>query len=201
MFSKISFFKISVYRTIILTSLFSRFLCGCSHTPEKKQSVLVWSKDIPTIGSLSSPRTADLNNDGILDIVIGAGKNEFQKTDMGILAFDGKSGNLLWKQSSVDQVFGSATFCDITGDKVKDILIGGRSPQLKAIDGRSGAVIWDYKHEQYANDSIMHYAHFNFNNGVLVPDQDNDGVEDLLTVNGGNPLAAPYSEANRFPVS
>jgi hypothetical protein len=198
-FSKISFFEIRFYRTLILTLLFSGFFWSCSHAPEKKQSVLVWSKDLPLIGSLSSPRTADLNNDGTLDIVIGAGRNEFQKTDMGILAFDGKSGNILWKQSSVDQVFGSATFCDINSDKVKDILIGGRSPQLKAIDGRSGAVIWDYKHEQYANDSIMHYAHFNFNNGVLIPDQDNDGIEDLLTINGGNPLAKPYSEVDRFP--
>jgi len=33
----------------------------------------------------------------------------------------------------------------------------------------------------------------------LVPDQDNDGVEDLLTINGGNPLAKPYSTVDRFP--
>jgi len=183
------------FAAVILAIFFS----ACSLAPAKKRSVLVWSKDLPVIGSLSSPRVADLNNDGILDIVIGSGKNEFQKTDSGILAFDGRSGNLLWKQSSVDQVFGSATFCDITGDKIKDILIGGRSPQLKALDGKTGVLIWDYKHEQYANDPIMHYAHFNFNNGVLLPDQDNDGVEDLLTINGGNPLAKPYSTVDRYP--
>jgi outer membrane protein assembly factor BamB len=199
-------FRFVFFRTSILhikfffaAFLFTIFFSSCSLAPAKKQSVLVWSKDFPLVGSLSSPRATDLNGDGILDIVIGAGKNEFQKTDSGILAFDGKSGNLLWKQSSVDQVFGSATFCDITGDKIKDILIGGRSPQLKALDGKSGAVIWDYNHEQYANDPIMHYAHFNFNNGVLVPDQDNDGTEDFLTINGGNPLAKPYSEVDRFP--
>src|SRR5438046_179731 len=83
-------------------------------------------------------------------------------------------------------------FCDVTGDKVNDILIGGRSPQFKAIDGKSGALIWDYKPERYANDPILHYAHFNFNNSVLVPDQNNDGIDDLLTINGGNPLAKPY---------
>ncbi len=94
------------------------------------------------IGSQSSPRTADLNKDGTLDIVIGAGKNEFQESDMGILAFDGISGELLWKQQSVDQVYGSATLYDVTGDQVKDVFIGGRSPQLKAIDGKSGAVLW-----------------------------------------------------------
>ena len=77
--------------------IFLGFLSACSQTHSKKQKV-IWNKDLPVIGSLSSPRTADLNNDGVLDIVMGAGKNEFQKTDMGILAFDGKSGNLLWKQ-------------------------------------------------------------------------------------------------------
>src|SRR3954452_2192573 len=156
-FYKTPFLGIEFWPAIITAFLFTDFFSACSLAPEKKQSVLVWSKDFPTVGSLSSPRTADLNNDGILDIVIGAGKNEFQKTDMGILAFDGKSGNLLWKQNSIDQIFGSATFCDITGDKVKDIIIGGRSPQLKAIDGKSGALIWDYNHELYKSDSIMHY--------------------------------------------
>ncbi len=195
---KISFADIRISPTLAATIIFFGIF-SCNPAPAKKQSIVIWNKDLPVIGSLSSPRAADLNGDGVLDIVMGAGKNEYQKTDMGILAFDGKSGNLLWKQSAIDQVFGSATFCDITGDKVKDILIGGRSPQLKAIDGKSGALIWDYNHEHYAKDPILHYARFNFNNSVLVPDQNNDGVEDLLTINGGNPLAKPYSEVDRFP--
>ena len=179
--------------------IFPLLFFSCNQTHSKTQRELIWIKNFPVIGSLSSPRSADLNNDGVLDIVIRAGKNEFQKTDMGILAFDGKSGNLLWKQESVDQVFGSATFCDVTGDKIKDILIGGRSPQLKAINGKSGALIWDYDFKKYNNDPILRYARFNFNNSVLVPDQNNDGTEDLLTINGGNPLAAPNSEADRVP--
>src|SRR4051812_17789934 len=100
-FFKISFGKINFFSIAGLVFIFFEFLSACSLTPAKKRSEMVWTKDIPVIGSLSSPRAADLNNDGVLDIVIGAGKNEFQKTDMGILAFNGKSGNLLWKQSSI----------------------------------------------------------------------------------------------------
>ena len=174
-------------------------VAGCNQVASKEKSELVWNKNFPVIGSQSSPRTTDLNNDGVLDIVMGAGKNEFQKSDMGIVAFDGKSGNLLWKQEAPDQVFGSATFCDITGDGIKDIFIGGRSPQLKALDGKSGALLWEYKHEQYDNDPVMHYARYNFNNSVLVPDQNNDGIDDLLTINGGNALAAPNSTVDRYP--
>ncbi len=179
--------------------IFAGIFSGCSPISAKKRSVVIWNKDLPAIGSLSSPRTADLNGDGILDIVMGAGKNEYQKTDMGIIAIDGKTGDMLWKQAAIDQVFGSATFCDVNGDKIKDILIGGRSPQFKALDGKTGALIWDYNHEKYASDPILRYARFNFNNSVLVPDQNNDGVDDLLTINGGNPLAKPYSEVDRFP--
>jgi hypothetical protein len=118
---------------------------------------------------------------------------------MGILAFDGRSGDLLWKQKSIDQVYGSATFYEVTGDKIKDVFIGGRSPQLKAIDGKSGSLLWEYKHERYVDDPIIRYAHFNFNNSVLVPDQNNDGLDDLLTINGGNAQARPYSNTDRFP--
>jgi outer membrane protein assembly factor BamB len=172
---------------------------SCTSTDSKNRSEVVWNKSFPVIGSQSSPRASDLNKDGILDIVIGAGKNEFQHSDMGILAFDGKSGELLWKQEAADQVYGSATFYDITGDKVSDVFIGGRSPQMKAIDGKTGALIWEFNHEKYKNDPIMQFARYNFNNSVLVPDQNKNGFDDLITINGGNALAEPYSEVNRFP--
>lgn len=199
-FFKISFPKTRLFFPAALAAMiFTALLCGCSATSKKNQSQLVWTKDLPVIGSQSSPRMADLNNDGILDIVMGAGKNEFQHSDMGVLAFDGKWGNILWKQDAPDQVFGSATLYDVTGDKIKDVFIGGRSPQLKAIDGKSGALLWEFKSERYKNDPILKYAHFNFNNSIIVPDQNNDGLDDLLTINGGNARANPYSEVDRYP--
>lgn len=173
--------------------------CGCSEPAAKRKSSIVWTRDIPVIGSQSSPRAEDLNNDGVLDIVIGAGKNEFQHSDQGTAAFDGKTGEMLWKQEARDQVYGSATFIDINSDQVKDVFIGGRSPQFKAIDGKTGRMIWEFKAEDYKNDPILRYAHFNFNNSVLVPDQSGDGIQDLLTVNGGNAVAKPYSEIDRYP--
>lgn len=197
------FFKISYVKDRFFFALVAVItvvsLAACNQADSKKKSEIIWSKDLSLIGSQSSPRTADLNNDGTQDIIMGAGKNEFQHSDMGIIAFDGKSGNLLWKQNAPDQVFGSATLYDVTGDYVKDVFIGGRSPQFKAIDGKSGSLLWEYKYERYKNDSIMRYARYNFNNSVLVPDQNNDGLDDLLTINGGNALANPYSRVDRFP--
>src|SRR5689334_5332506 len=170
--------------------------CSCN---SKKKSVVVWSKNFPVLGSESSPRTEDINKDGTLDVIMGAGKNEFQESDMGIVAFDGKTGEVIWKQSAPDQAFASATFCDVTGDGVGDVCIGGRSPQLKAIDGSSGKLLWEYHADKFKNDSIIKYARYNFNNSVIIPDQNGDGINDLLTVNGGNALANPYETKNRFP--
>jgi hypothetical protein len=174
-------------------------LVSCTLSPAKKKSELKWMKDIPAIGSQSSPRATDLNNDGTLDIVMGAGKNEYQESDHGIVAFDGKTGNLLWKQTSIDQVYGSPALLDVTGDKVKDVFIGGRSPQLQALNGATGAIIWSFRPDEYKQDPVLKYARFNFNSCMVVPDQNNDGVEDLLTTNGGNSYAAPNSTENRFP--
>jgi outer membrane protein assembly factor BamB len=186
----------SFLKLIFLPLILFLFAGGCAG---KKKSELVWDVNLFRIGSQSSPRTVDLNQDGVLDIVMGAGANEYQKSKQGILAIDGKTGVTLWQQETTDQVYGAATFCDINGDSVKDIFIGGRSPRFKALDGKSGKVIWEYLYEDHRDDSIMQYARFNFNNSILVPDQNHDGIPDLLTVNGGNSKADPYSQINRFP--
>ncbi|MEJ1238519.1 PQQ-binding-like beta-propeller repeat protein [Chryseolinea sp. T2] len=179
----------------IVLALLSILTTACT---SKKQSKVIWTNGLPTIGSQSSPRAVNLNGDDVLDIVMGAGRNEFQKSEQGILALDGKTGQILWQQASVDQVYGSATFCDVTGDGVPDVFIGGRGPHFKAIDGKNGSVIWEYKYD-HQTDPILQYARFNFNNSVLVPDQNGDGIQDLLTVNGGNAKAAPGDERERFP--
>ncbi len=159
---------------------------------------MVWDKNLYSIGSQSSPRATDLNQDGTMDIVMGAGKNEFEVSEQGILALDGKTGQVLWQQEAPDQVYGSATLYDITQDSVQDVFIGGRSPHLKALNGKTGKVIWEYKY-QFEQDPILKFARFNFYNLALIPDQNNDGLQDLLTINGGNAKAEPNSTKDRFP--
>ena len=172
-------------------------LGGISSCTRKKASV-VWQNDLPVIGSQSSPRAVDLNGDGVLDIVMGAGSNESQESSQGIVAFDGQTGNILWEQAAADQVYGSATFYDVTGDGISDVFIGGRGPHFKALNGKDGTVIWEYAYT-FENDPILTNAKFNFNNSILIPDQNNNGSMDLITSNGGNGLAVPNSEKDRFP--
>lgn len=164
-----------------------------------KKSKVAWDQSFSIIGSQSSPRAADLNGDGILDIVMGAGKNEYVYSERGVLALNGRDGEIIWQQDAQDQVFGSATFLDITGDEIPDVFIGGRSPNYRALDGRNGNVLWAYDTSLYADDPILKYARCNFYNSQVIPDQDGDGIEDILIVNGGNPIIAPYVQEGRVP--
>lgn len=178
--------------------IFSMALVLCVQCKQKKQSELIWETSFQQIGSQSSPRSIDLNQDGILDFVMGAGKNEFQETDHGVIAINGKDGSLLWAHGASDQIYGSATFHDITGDGIPDIFIGGRSCEFRAIDGKSGKLLWKFG-LNYADHPILQYARFNFNHSVQVPDQNGNGYPELLLSNGGNYEALPYMTENRFP--
>jgi outer membrane protein assembly factor BamB len=90
---------------------------------------------------LSSPRAADLNNDGVLDIVIGGGVDGFPKTN-GIMAIDGATGAALWTAPCDNEMFGSAVFMDITSDGIPDVFIGGRHDQFYALNGQTGALYY-----------------------------------------------------------
>lgn len=150
-----------------------------------------WETSIPEIGSASSPRAIDLNNDSIKDIVVGGGGEEFAATNCAVIALDGKDGSVLWKVKGRNQVIGSAVFKDITQDGIPDVFIGGRSAILYAINGASGNLIWeflpDYKGIDPFNDSTI----LNFFTPQFIPDVNSDQVDDLLIAYGGFVKAKP----------
>lgn len=177
-----------------LIVFFSLLIISCG---KEKQASLVWQKSIPKIGSQSSPRATDLNNDGILDIVIGAGENEYEKSGQGVLAIDGSTGDIIWQAPCKDQVFGSPTLNDINSDNINDVVIGGRSCQLFALNGVNGERIWQFDPEKYSTDPILKYANKQFYNSVLIPDSNGDGIKDILISNGGNPEVFPFVRKGR----
>ncbi|WP_339709659.1 PQQ-binding-like beta-propeller repeat protein [uncultured Kriegella sp.] len=156
----------------------------CLYFSHAQQS---WLKEIPNIGSFSSPRIADLNADGIGDIILGAGSVELQASDSAVIAINGKNGDMLWHVSAKDQIFGSAALLDINGDTILDVFIGGRSVEFMAIDGKSGKVLWRFKKPKDQENEW-----FNFYNPQFIPDQNNDGQQDILVSNGGNVQVEAY---------
>jgi len=148
-----------------------------------------WSKIIPKVSTFSSPRVSDLNGDGTGDIILGVGRLEFMACDSAIIALNGKTGELLWKNPAKDQIFGSALLKDLNSDGVEDVIIGGRVGELQAINGATGKVIWKFDKKTKSEKSKKWY---NFYNPQLVPDQDSDGLEDIIISNGGDVTVKPY---------
>jgi len=153
----------------------------------------MWISEYDNLGTFSSPRVIDLNGDGIKDIVIGAGRQEFSACDSSVIALDGANGQILWNVSARDQIFGSANFMDINDDGVQDVFIGGRSAEFMAINGKTGKIIWEF-FPQGDTSEIGANNLFNFYNPQFIPDQDMDGIQDILVSNGGDVTAEPYDE-------
>ena len=158
-------------------------------SPEKRDG---WQVHLPGICSFSSPRAADLNQDGILDIVIGAGRNETQSSDSAVIAFDGKSGEILWHAPGRDQMVGSVLFSHIDQDAIPDVIISGRSGQLTALSGKDGHALWSfYTEEDFTRHTDSTFL--NFYGSQLIPDADEDGQPDLLVAYGGDATIPRYN--------
>jgi hypothetical protein len=170
------------------------FLLSGIH-PAVAQSEKGWSVEFRNLGTHSSPRAVDLNQDGVKDLVIGCGKKEFEQSDTGIIAVNGINGKILWTVSARDQIFGSAAISDINKDGIPDIIIGGRAAELKAINGKNGKVIWSFFPKGDSRQPRKK-GWFSFYNPQVIPDQNNDGVDDILVTNGGD-IMAPAYDPNR----
>jgi outer membrane protein assembly factor BamB len=181
-----SYFSMQAATSLALSFLLL-FLFSCSARKEAHS----WTRYLNNTGTYSSPRAIDLNKDGVLDIIIGAGGQEEHHSDTAILALDGATGAVLWSLPGENQYVGSPLFCDVTHDNIPDIFIGGRSAQLQAINGSTGRVIWSFYPER-KNPDGSDGGWYNFTTPQLVPDQDGDGLQDILVANGGDAHAAPF---------
>ncbi len=156
---------------------------------------LVWSEHVDTSTTFSSPRPVHLNSDHILDIVIGGGLDGSPES-RGVVALDGATGSQIWNFATDEEMFGSAQFLDITGDNIQDVFIGGRYAEFYAINGATGAMIWEFF--PHPVSEAVDSGWFNFYTPQFIPDQNSDGIEDILVANGGN-HALPSFDTLREP--
>ncbi len=144
---------------------------------------IVWDVTVEGSNTFSSARAVDLNGDDVLDIVVGSGR-ELAQTSVGVLAFDGTDGSVLWQTETRSQMFGSPIFRDINNDGIPDVFIGGRRSQFYCIDGSNGMIIWDATpcslFVDCQSDSLP-----NFYSAQWIDDFNNDGVPEILNVRGG----------------
>lgn len=140
--------------------------------------------------TFSSPHAADLNGDGILDIVFGTGME--MPAEGSIIAVNGNDGTILWNIETTQEMFASAQFEDLNGDGSLDVILGGRGHNLQAINGQTGELLWSFNH-----NSTEREEWYQFYTGQFIQDIDNDGVSDWLTTNGGDPTKTPEQEREK----
>jgi outer membrane protein assembly factor BamB len=171
-----------------LLAAFFIFIAAFSCTRSRQS----WLTYLDNVGTYSSARTVDLNNDHIPDIILGAGGKEEIHSDSGVIALDGATGRMLWAVPGSNQYVGSAVFMDINHDHIPDVFIGGRWAQLTAINGADGKPIWNFFPERKKPDG-SDGGWYNFTTPQFVPDQDADSLPDLLIANGGDAHAEPFN--------
>ncbi len=146
----------------------------------------LWAVSLEGVGT-SSPRLVDVTGDGVLDVVTAAG---VQAKSGVVYALDGKTGATLWKAKVGEEIYATVALVDGDGDGVPDAAAGGRDFDFALWSGKDGKRLWSLR---AANRGVKITAR-DFNGGTVIPDQDGDGVAELLLSQGGS-----YDDGHRLP--
>ena len=139
-----------------------------------------WVKQYDQLG-VGSPRLADVNQDGVADIIIGSGFEWSSKDESAMNAIDGKSGERIWRSKVPESAYGTPLLVDINNDGVLDVTASGRFPDFYMLDGKTGQKLWVLSQ---VNSNIK-LLPCNFNTPTPVDDMDNDGIDDFIVIQGG----------------
>ena len=136
---------------------------------------VLWERTISYYGfTFGSATLSDLNNDGILDVIVGASDK--------LTVLDGLTGNIMWE---VTGIYGFANVTgDINGDGVDDV-ISATEGYMYVFDGRNGNLICKSRE----NKAYL---------GVQVADIDSDGILEIIAGGGWGQEISVYRGLGRF---
>lgn len=160
----------------------------------------VWTQSFPKLASESPLRKADLNGDGVEDIIFGYGIDSDQASDGGpektvcyssktgesvrceggILALNGATGATIWQRWTAFNVFSIFCNVDLNGDQRNDCVASGRGGLIIAVNGETGNLMWTLKESPEdipENELIIDLYTIN-----PIRDLDGDNVIDIMAV-------------------
>lgn len=158
-------------------------------TPPSGSSVpLFWERVLAETMTETSPELHDVNGDGIDDIIVAVDHSQCYAT---VIALESRTGSTIWENSVNFAVFAVRCIVDVNGDGTLDCLVSGRSGGFLALNSADGALLWSI-------DPTLVFSPYNFYFPMVLPDMDNDGVDDIISVHGGDPKYEP-SDHERSP--
>ena len=103
---------------------------------EFQEITIMWSYEIEG-AQCSSPALGDVDNDGKIEVVIGA-------CDGYVYVLNGEDGSLVWRRRIGPRIFSSPSLGDIDDDNRLEIIIGSWDGYLYALNGEDGSLLWKY---------------------------------------------------------
>ena len=105
---------------------------------------IIWDYDLND--GARSMTVGDINNDGVIDAVIGASKGS-TTPDGRVHAIDGSNGDLIWTftPGSNGDTNGDVAIGDFDGDDYPDVAVACWDDYVYAINGSNGNELWSLK--------------------------------------------------------
>jgi len=107
---------------------------------------------LPKGGIIFHLVSADLNDDGLLDILATC-------FDQRVYALDGKNQKVLWSiktdEYKENQIFSQPTIADMDGDGKLDVVVYNSSGNLHCIRGQDGTLLWTHQMEDQEGVQVI----------------------------------------------